>query len=61
MKRRETKTIIQPAPYIEDGWYIEVKDGVYSVYWIPQHGGQEEHIKDFGNKDMAIAFAKALT
>ena len=65
MKRREIKTIIQPQPYIEDGWFIEVMDlpdhPIYSVYWIPQHGGQDQHIRDFGNKERAIAFAKALT
>ncbi len=58
--REGDKVIIQPSTYIEDGWYIEVKDDIYSVYWIPQYGGQEEHLKDFKDRAAALNYAKDL-
>ncbi len=57
-------TIIQPQPYLEDGWFIEVMDSpdypVYSVYWIPKNGGQEQHLKDFKDREAALDYAKDL-
>lgn len=53
--------IIQPHKYIEDGWFIEVKNGLYKVYEIPQYGGCPHHLRDFECPDSAIKYATNLT
>jgi hypothetical protein len=38
---RGESIIFQHAEYIEDGWYIELTDGVFVVREIPMGGGDE--------------------
>jgi hypothetical protein len=52
--------IIQRAKYIEDGWFIKVADGMYSVFEIPQYGGKEMHLKDFVDATAALEYATSL-
>lgn len=36
---KDGKITIQEAEYIEDGWYIEIFEGVISLFEIPLFGG----------------------
>ncbi len=52
----------QPAPYIEDGWYIEThKDGKFKVFEIPQNGGEAYEHAEFCSFNMAYELAVSLT
>ena len=37
--------VVQKAPYIEDGWYIQHIEGQWELWDIPQCGGQPQFIK----------------
>jgi len=52
--------VIQREHYIEDGWVIKVTNGMYRVFWIPQYGGEEEHLKDFVGAQAAFDYANSL-
>lgn len=50
----------QPAPYIEDGWYIKLNDGYYEVWYIPQYGGFDGMVEKFFKFEDAYKFAEGL-
>lgn len=55
------KLVIQPADYIEDGWYVVV-DGMSSMlYEIPKGGGEASLVKTFYTPMQAIQAGKSLT
>lgn len=52
----------QPAPYIEDGWFIETHpDGTFKVCEIPQYGGDSCVQGEFTSFQLAYEFALSLT
>jgi hypothetical protein len=55
------KITIQSAPYIEDGWYIEVIHNEITLYEIPQFGGEPIRIDGFNTLIGAIEKANSLT
>jgi hypothetical protein len=50
---------VQRAPYIEDGWYIEI-DSSIRVYEIPQFGGESELIATAPSLEAAFEIVKEL-
>lgn len=52
---------IQPANYIEDGWYIDVIGDEITLYEIPYGGGDPIKIGDFLTVAGAIHAAGRLT
>jgi len=54
------KIKIQPAPYIEDGWYIEIIGTNITVYEIPLFGGDPIEIGDYLTLMDAIKVAESL-
>ena len=55
------KIQIQRADYIEDGWFIEIKDNMFLVYEIPQGGGNDEFIGTYDSLLSAIEKAEKLS
>jgi len=51
---------IQRSDYIDDGWYIEIKGNKFTVYEIPEGGGQEQEIGTFNNIETAFGWALNL-
>jgi len=52
---------IQPANYIEDGWYIDVIGNEITLYEIPYGGGEPIKVGDFSTVAGAIHAASRLT
>jgi hypothetical protein len=52
---------IQPANYIEDGWYIEIVHNEITLYEIPQFGGKPIRISGHNTLMGAIEAANRLT
>lgn len=52
---------IQPANYIEHGWYIDVIDNGITLYEIPYGGGEPIKVGDFLTVAGAIHAAGRLT
>ena len=52
--------ILQEAAYIEDGWYIEMKNNVWSVYEIP-FAADARFIEKFDSLEEALEETKKLT
>lgn len=55
------KIIIQDAPYIEHGWFIEVIHNEITLYEIPYGGGEPIRIDGFLTLAGAIHAASRLT
>ena len=55
------KVTIQSFEYIEDGFFIEIKGSVISLFEIPQFGGEVQTIGNFKTVIEAINAGKALT
>jgi hypothetical protein len=54
--------IVQNAPYIDDGWYIEIRDGgLFHLFEIPTHGGEAVEIDAFRTFALAYDAAQKLT
>lgn len=50
--------VVQNAPYIEDGWYIEIRDnGLFHLFEIPTHGGENVEVDAF--RTFALAYEAA--
>ena len=52
---------IQEAEYIEDGWFIEVRESDITLYEIPLYGGEESKTGEYKTILEAINVGNSLT
>lgn len=55
------KITIQEAPYIEDGWYVEIIGATITLWEIPYGGGEAMELNIYPTIGEAIEAAKRLT
>lgn len=52
---------IQRNRYIDDGWVIELKEGIWNIFEIPNGGGEMILIDSTPSFDIALEIAQNLT
>lgn len=55
------KLTVQPTIYIEDAWYLELENGLWHVFEIPEGGGEDRLIDSSPSFDVAFEIAINLT
>jgi len=58
---KDNKVTIQQHQYIDDGWYIEIEDGIITLIEIPLGGGEEQIVDHYDTLIEAINAGKTLT